>query len=638
MTENALNIRRTSKTKFTRKKNDFYSVIAKNESIENIKSKFKELTDAWQTVEGKHDLYTILLDDDDAYDKEEAWINELQEIYTEASSIYNTCLSENLRKIKEDDMHIKFDGLNKKKASLETMFKSSVDQIMKLLTTDKKEKISTRTLRKNEHDLVMIFQDCKSIHDEIIALPLEQRYIEDEIEWLRRLHAQYSDTSSQIESHSEDNVINTRFKETIHPLQLEKVKIPSFDGNIRKYPQFKTYFKKHVLSVIIETSAPYVLRSCLSGDPLECVKSTDDNLEEMWERLDRKYGDPTKITDVVINAIQNFKSDSIKEGENRKLLEFITVVEDGYRDLQRVGLEAEITTTSSVSIIERMLPNDIKKEWSKIVCFSVEPINRSNRFPSLLTFLLDQRKIIEYETAELRATNQTVRGLTHYTAALQKTIEDVGNKGLTSPPKCLIHEKGMHWTSECKVFLAKPVEERKQLLKMKGACWSCLKPGHRSRDCRRKKTCGKNSCNERHHPTLHEDKPTTESVRSNEVLGSAIACNTAEGYSCLLQVQKIKSRRGWVNVMWDSAASLCFITNNKAKAEKLKGEKVELSIVKVGGRTERLQSHKYSIKLIDLDGNEVHFDVYGIDKITNNVHNVDVSYIAKLFIHVVSLK
>ena len=134
---------------------------------------------------------------------------------------------------------------------------------------------------------------------------------------------------------------------------------------------------------------------------------------------------------------------------------------------------------SPVSIIERKLPNDIKKEWSNIVCSSVEPINRSNRFPSLLTFLLDQRKIIEYETAELRATGSTVKGLTHYTAALQRTTEDVGNKHLTSPPKCLIHEKGMHWTSECKVFLTKPVEERKELLKMKGACWSCLKPGNR---------------------------------------------------------------------------------------------------------------------------------------------------------------
>lgn len=145
---------------------------------------------------------------------------------------------------------------------------------MKLLTTDKKEKISTTTLRKNEHDLVMIFRDCKSIHDDIIALPLEQRSIEDEIELFeRRRHAQYSDTSSQIESHSEDIVINTCLKETIHPLQLETVKMPSFDGNIRKYPQFKTDFKKHLLSVTSETSAPYVLRSCLSSDPLECVKA-----------------------------------------------------------------------------------------------------------------------------------------------------------------------------------------------------------------------------------------------------------------------------------------------------------------------------------------------------------------------------
>ena len=110
----------------------------------------------------------------------------------------------------------------------------------------------------------------------------------------------------------------------------------------------------------------------------------------------QKIRRPDKITDVVINAIQNFRP--IREGENRKLREFITVVEHGYRDLKRLGLEAEITTTSSVSIIERKLPNDIKKEWSKIVCSSVQSVDKSNKFPVLLAFLLDQRKIIEYET------------------------------------------------------------------------------------------------------------------------------------------------------------------------------------------------------------------------------------------------
>ena len=89
----------------------------------------------------------------------------------------------------------------------------------------------------------------------------------------------------------------------------------------------------------------------------------------MWERPDRKYGDPTKITDVVINVIQNFKP--INEGENRKLFEFITVVVDSYRDLQRLGLEAEITTTNSVSIIERKQPDDIKKEIKGLRSFAL---------------------------------------------------------------------------------------------------------------------------------------------------------------------------------------------------------------------------------------------------------------------------
>ena len=56
----------------------------------------------------------------------------------------------------------------------------------------------------------------------------------------------------------------------------------------------------------------------------------------------------------------------------------------------------------------------------------------------------------------------------------------------------------------------------------------------------------------------------------------------------LLQLQKIKTKKGWANVMWDNAASLCSITNSKAKAKMLRGMRVELSIVKVGGTHEKI--------------------------------------------------
>ena len=91
-------------------------------------------------------------------------------------------------------------------------------------------------------------------------------------------------------------------------------------------------------------------------------------------------GDPTKVVDVIMNAIQNTKN--IRDGENNRLIELINVVEDGYRDLQRLGLEKEITTTSSVSVIEKKLPTDIKKEWAKLVSSDDSTVDKTNKFPS----------------------------------------------------------------------------------------------------------------------------------------------------------------------------------------------------------------------------------------------------------------
>ena len=84
----------------------------------------------------------------------------------------------------------------------------------------------------------------------------------------------------------------------------------------------------------------------------------------MWKRFDEKYGDPAKLTDTIINTIQDISP--IKEGENKRFIQFVDAVEDGYKDLKRLGLEREITTTSSVSIIERKLTANIKREWAKL--------------------------------------------------------------------------------------------------------------------------------------------------------------------------------------------------------------------------------------------------------------------------------
>ena len=120
-----------------------------------------------------------------------------------------------------------------------------------------------------------------------------------------------------------------------------------------------------------------------------------------------------------------------------------------------------------------------------------------------------------------------------------------------------------------------------------------------------KNTCGKNGCTYKHHQTLHEDKALTKSVTPSGVSGTINACQQIEKSAYIFQVQRIRTKKSWMNVMWDSAASLCFITNEKAKAETLQGKEVELTITKVGGETEKLQTYKYNLPLIDLKGDQV---------------------------------
>ena len=321
--------------------------------------------------------------------------------------------------------------------------------------------------------------------------------------------------------------------------------MPLFTGEIRHYPRFKTDFEKQVMPTINEENAPYILRSCLSKEPADVVESIDDDLDTMWKRLDEKYGDPAKIVDVIMYAIQNTRN--LKDGENKKFVEFINIVEDGYRDLERLGLEKEITTTSSVSVIEKKLPTDVRKEWAKLVSSEDSTVNKMDKFPSLLKFLLNQKQAIEYENADLQLNNDS------------------------------------------------------------------------------KKDCGVNDCTKKHHVTLHEEKQEVD------VPASANMCNNRDVDTCLLQVQRIRTKKGWANVLWDNRASLCFITNKKAKDEKLKGIRAKLSIVKVGSVNEKLVSYKYKLTLIDKKGQELQIDVYGIDKITSNIQAVNLDGVHRLF-------
>ena len=77
-----------------------------------------------------------------------------------------------------------------------------------------------------------------------------------------------------------------------------------------------------------------------------------------------------------------------------------------------------------------------------------------------------------------------MRGSFHYLEKKDDKVTILERQGTPryKRNKCLYHEDANHWTNECKLYLSKAVQERRDTLKEKGACWSCLKRGHRTQD------------------------------------------------------------------------------------------------------------------------------------------------------------
>lgn len=77
-----------------------------------------------------------------------------------------------------------------------------------------------------------------------------------------------------------------------------------FDGNLRKYPRFKSgSIRLVVIEMTSADSAAYVLKSSRSKVVFDLVSNVEKTLEEIFRKIDERYDIPFKLTDLIINGI-----------------------------------------------------------------------------------------------------------------------------------------------------------------------------------------------------------------------------------------------------------------------------------------------------------------------------------------------
>ena len=394
------------------------------------------------------------------------------------------------------------DQAKARRTETKRQFTRSLNALDKLLKTSD---ILIVTVKRRFSDLKTNYDCAQKAHDSYVVL-LGTENIAQEDNWIEELSTKYYEIEVHYDNYidkrtsikSEENVIDNPKAEAVvnkskPTIQLERMKFKEFNGDIRRYPRFKEDFDTHIKPLCDVKQLPFVLKSYLCQELSDDVDSLGDNINEIWARLDRRFGNQSRLIDVILSDVKNIDYC----GDNDELtLKMIKTIERAYCDLKLMNKVSEMNNTTIMSTIEEKMPVEMAKEWLKIV--TKTDVNPDNKFELLRKLMDEWRNQIEYKLANIRKISEK-RCLSNHMGS------QFPNNGKRS--KCWLHKmNGDHPIWRCRLFQNKPVKERIQLVKENNACYRCLETGHTSTNCPRGFKCTEENCNQPHNRLLHETK------------------------------------------------------------------------------------------------------------------------------------
>lgn len=407
-------------------------------------------------------------------------------------------------------------------------------------------------------------------------------------------------------------------------LRHEKPKLPTFSGDIRKYFIFKDDFKHAIESRCSERDTITILRTCLGSEPSKLVEGISNDLKTVWKYLDQNYGDPRVVSDTITSDLEKFKV--IQPGEDNRFCEFVNLVRRSYNILKEIKRPQDIDNTHIISLIERKLPQEDQRVWSRC-------LNHQKKEPSMSLLL-------EWLEEEMSARMRSGAGIRKPSAVKHSVhaVYERPNRNAVKPPHNPTKEKpqcyvcqSQHYIDECPRFKEMSVKERWKVVKDKHACFCCLKysKDHSAANCKKKRECGEatqdNTCKKFHHKLLHCE------------FGGGVLSITQEQSTALLPVSVavLKGKgdsKKQVNILYDTGAQVSMIRNGLAESMGLSGKPIKIYLTKVGGTEEELDTTIYKVTLCTKENVPIQaINAIGIPQISDEITEVNVDVMASKF-------
>ena len=361
----------------------------------------------------------------------------------------------------------------------------------KLLATI--ENMDEWTLNNRYSDLKERWNAAQNAHDEYVLTLTDEEATEEE-SWISELYNRFDTLELAIgkrlktikgdhQAKTETTQPSSSSSRPPNTIRMEKLKFQSFEGDIRKFPEFYKEFKKYIEPYATKDQLPYVLKSYLGESVKEEISNVSDDYMKMWERLTERYGDVGNLVDAILVDIKKL---SVSGDNHSHVLSMINIIEKAYRDLENLGEETELFNTTTISIVEQAMPFEMKQEWVKLI--ASKRLSSKQKFKALLEFLSDMRRRLEYMGASIReAGDSASQGRSYHVGSSLQQNDMIQRQSRVEPhpqqfdkiqdkKKCWIHdgEAGDHPIWKCRLFLSLATQERIDLVVENKACQRCL--------------------------------------------------------------------------------------------------------------------------------------------------------------------
>ena len=539
-------------------------------------------------------------------------------------------------------------SLSRARAPCRTLFTRKADELAELLRVkeniegleDAFEQLEVKRsqLDQYDQDIYRLLLEDESVTDEQLMVEAERSSnYQDRFIALRNKFRRYVAETNEEVSPAENAPVDVEtarsepgISET-NNVRLPKLGLPIFSGERRLFFEWWGLFEVsiHKNSTLSSAEKFAYLKKALEDGEANSVVSGRQVWEysEAIDLLQSEYGDKEYIEGLLMEDLWELKplNEKDKLAEQRV---FINKLEKTVRGLRSLGIKTREVGRALKPVLYRKLPfswrlqferfkeeNQRAKADENLTDEAASVVSSSTAvaeaFEQLLSFMRKEISMRTRAGEESEGVKLPTAGSFH---VRDRDVQEPRSKNDApkewKPRPCIFCERS-HESKDCRIGAKMSLSERKQLVERKRVCFSCLKPNHFAKDCKRRPTCV--VCSKGHHAILcpgpgERKKDSCEKEKGQDTTG--FVSSKGGQYDVCLPVINVwaisNGKKRSVYALIDSGCQNSYVTEKLMSSLELKsvGEEFLRHTLFGGNQTEAKHHQRVRFEIAALNGQE----------------------------------